>query len=184
MLVVGRADDDDPAAQAEDVDRSAVERGQCFRREHLVGRAHRPASGREVEHAIDDRENRVDVVRDEDDRRAGAAPVRVEEAGDDLLVGEVEREERLVGKQERRARDERLRDAKPLLLAAREASERRIGVAACSNRLDGVLEAIALPRREPSRAESVAVETEAHEIAAAQRQVAIEDSLLRDVADP
>ena len=45
-LVVGRADDDDPAADAQHVDRRAVEAGQRLGRQHLVGRpiAHRPGA--------------------------------------------------------------------------------------------------------------------------------------------
>src|SRR3954468_9185606 len=139
VLVVGCADDDDAAPQPEDVYRRAVEGRQRLRGEHLVGCADRPAAGREIEDAVDDREHRVDVVRDEDDRGAGTAAVRVEEAGDDLLIREVEREERLVGEDERRVGDERLRYAKTLLLAAREASERRIGIAPGADGLDRLL---------------------------------------------
>ena len=75
------------------------------------------------------REHRVDVVGDEDDRRPRAlAAARVEEVAIDPLVREVEREQRLVGEQQRGIGDERLRDAQPLLLAAREPADRRVRV--------------------------------------------------------
>ena len=109
---------------------------------------------------------------------------RFEEAGDDLLIREVEGEERLVGEEERLVGDERLRYPKPLLLTARESSERRIGVAAGADGLDRPLDALVLGCREAGRAPPMTVETEAHEIAAAQGELAVEDALLRDVADP
>ena len=52
----------------------------------------------EVEHAVDGRQHRVDVVGDEHDRRPAAPPPLVDQARDDGLLGEVERQQRLVAR--------------------------------------------------------------------------------------
>ena len=75
--------------------------------------------------------------------------VRVEQAGDHLLVREVEREQRLVGEEERRVGDERLRDPEPLLLAAREAPDRRVGVRRRAHGVERAVEPVRVGRREP-----------------------------------
>ncbi len=65
----------------------------------------------------------------EDDRRAGLAPALVDERGDGPLAGDVEREEGLVAEQDGGVAEQRLGDAQPLLLTARQAADRRVGEA-------------------------------------------------------
>ena len=95
------------------------------------------------------------------------------ERRDDLLVGEVEREQRLVAQQHRGVADQRLRHPQPLLLAAGEPSDRRVRVAArrppTSSAASHPVAAHA-PAAQPMP-EAVTVEAEADEVAAAQRQV-------------
>ena len=112
-----------------------------------------------------------------------APAVRVEEADDHALVREVEREQRLVGEQQRRIGDERLRDAEPLLLASGQPADRRVGVRRRADLGEHAVDARAIVAESRAEAPAVAVETEPHEVAAAERQVAVEDALLRDVAD-
>ncbi len=90
VLVVRRPDDDDAAAHAQHVDVGLVEQRERLRGQHLVGRPDRPRAGREIEDAVDAVQHGVDVVGDEDHRRAGAAPARIEEVYDAPLVSEVE----------------------------------------------------------------------------------------------
>ena len=179
VLVVRRPHDDDAPTDAQHVHGRAVQVGQRLGGEHLVRLSDRPAPGGEIQHAVDHRVHGVDVVRDEDDGRPYAAPVRVEQARDDRLVGEVEREKRLVGEQEHGLRDERLRDAQPLLLAAGEPADRRVGIRRRSDLVERPVDARALVRRQPAGAPAVAVEPESDEISSAQREVTVEDALLR-----
>ena len=115
---------------------------------------------------------------------SGVAPARVDELADRLLVREVEREQRLVAQQHLRIADQRLRDAEPLLLAARQQPDRRVGVALARRPTGSPSSTRARLARVTERQPApVTVETEAHEIAAADRQVAVERVLLRHVAD-
>ena len=88
-LAVG-AEDDDPVTHAHDVDRRAVQRAQALAREDLVGRADRPAPAGEVQHAVDVRQDGVDLVGDEHDRGAVLAPAAVEQGGHLVLVRRIE----------------------------------------------------------------------------------------------
>ena len=111
-------------------------------------------------------------------------PARVEQVDDAALVGEVEREERLVGEQQRRVGDERLRDAQPLLLAARETADRRVGVRASRRprraRASTRARSSAPKRPKPQRWPSSPSRTRSRPRSG---DVAVEDALLRDVAD-
>ena len=122
------ADHDQPSAHPQHVDLGAVERRERGRGHHLVGGADAEAAVHEVEHAVDERQDRVDLVRDEHDGGVGRAPPPVDQVRDDLLVGQVEREQRLVAQQHRRVADQRLRHPQPLLLAAGEPPDRRVRV--------------------------------------------------------
>ena len=123
-------------------------------------------------------------MRDEHDGRVGRAAPPVDEVRDDLLVGQVEGEQRLVAEQHRGVADQRLRHPQPLLLAAGEPSDRGVGVVPRPHRLQRRPHPFAAhgPAAQPD-AEAVAVEAEADEVAGAQRQVLRERLLLRHVAD-
>src|SRR5439155_24716763 len=79
--------------------------------------------------------------------------------------------------------DERLRDAQPLLLAAREPADGRIRVRRRADLVERGVDAGAILGAEAPEAPAVAVATEPHEVASAQDDVAVEDTLLRHVAD-
>src|SRR5207248_11588768 len=105
------------------------------------------------------------------------------EAGDGLLVRGVERKQRLVGEDERRFRDKSLRDPEPLLLSAGKEAHRSVAVRGCADRLERAFDLSFRSGVEPAETEPMAVEPEPHEVARAKRDVALEDALLRDVAD-
>ena len=100
-----------------------------------------------------------------------------------LLVREVERQQRLVAQQHLRIADQRLGDAQALLLSAGEESDRRVRVALGADRSDRVVDERAAAGGREREAAPVTVEPEPHEIATADRQVAIERTLLRHVPD-
>ena len=126
---------------------------------------------------------RVDVVRHEQHGGAGLAAVPVDEPDDGLLVREVEARERLVAQQQPRVVGERLTDAQPLLLAAREQPDRVVGEVARADGVDEPVDALALAAARERQAEAVPVDAERHEVAAAQRGLGRQRTLLRDVAD-
>ncbi len=122
-------------------------------------------------------------MRDEHDRGARVTAPVVDELDDRLLVREVERQQRLVAQQHLAVADERLRDAEALLLTAREQTDRRIGVGLGADRR-GSRRRPRAPARVPERqAAPMTVEPEAHEIATADREDAVERMLLRHVPD-
>ena len=128
-------------------------------------------------------QDRVHVVGDEDDRRPGALPARVEQVDDAALVGEVEGEQRLVGEDEHRVGDERLGHAQPLLLAAGEPADGRVRIRRRPDLGERGVDTRAILVAEAADAPAVAVETEPHEVAPAQDDVAVENALLRHIAD-
>ena len=74
----------------------------------------------QVDGAREHRQQRVQVVRDDEDRHVGRAMEVGEQRDDLVLVAHVEVGERLVEQQQVGLADERLRDRDPLLLPARE----------------------------------------------------------------
>ncbi len=127
-------------------------------------------AGREVQDAVDAVQHGVHVVSDEDDGRPALSTLRVEQIDDAALVGEVERQQRLVGEDQHRVGDERLRDAQPLLLAAGEPADRRVRVGGCADLVQRRVDSRAVVCVEAAEAPAVAVEAEPHEVAPAQRR--------------
>ena len=153
-------------------------------RHHLVRRPDPEAAVHQVQHAVHQRQDRVDLVGDEHDRGARRPPPLVDQRGDGGLVREVEGEQRLVAQQHGRVADQGLGHPQPLLLAAREPADRRVRVArAADGGQRGVHPCLPHPPTAEPGAEPVPVEAEADEVAPAQRQVRVERLLLRDVAD-
>ena len=183
MLGVRRADDDDAPAHAEDVDLRAVEAGQRLGRQHLVDRADRPAAGAEVEDAIDR-------------RRIGLTSCVTKTTGVPALRRRSSSRWTTPAGRRGRARAAARRRA---AASGRTTSACATRSRCCSppeSRPSGASASAVAPtaasaastrapvgRREPAEAPAVAVEAEAHEVAPAQRQVAVEHALLRDVAD-
>ena len=110
-------------------------------------------------------------------------PVPVDEPDDGLLVREVEARQRLVAQQQLRVVGERLPDAQTLLLAAGEQTHRAVGELARTDGVDEAVDAAAVAATRERQTEAVTVDAEGDEVAAAQRRVARQRALLRDVAD-
>ena len=130
-------------------------------------------------------QDRVDLVRDEHDR--GVAPRGVAGRSAALTAACCERSsdsKRLVAQQQFGIGDERLRDAQSLLLAARERPDRprRRTRSAPTASIAASTRARARFGMKGSPA-PVAVEAEAHQVAAPDREIAVECALLRDVTD-
>ena len=127
LVGIRSSDDDELAARPHDVDRCPVERREGLGGEHLVRGAEREAPVGDVEDAIHPRQDRVDVVGDQQHRGIAFPTVTVDQSHDGLLIREVEAGQRLVAQQQRGVVGEGLADAEPLLLAAREQPDRAIG---------------------------------------------------------
>ena len=179
-----RPDHDQPVAHAQHVDLCAVELRQHRRGHHLVRPPDPEAAVHQVQHPVHQRQDRVDLVGDEHDGGAGRPPPLVDQRGDAGLVGQVEREQRLVAQQHGRVADQRLGHPQPLLLAAGEAPDRRVRVARAADRGQRrVHPGPAHPAPAEADARPVPVQAEPDEVAPAQRQVRVQRLLLRDVAD-
>jgi len=184
---LGLADDDEPAVTCrEDLDRCAVQPGQRLTGDDLSGRSRDGGAACEVHDVVDVAEDRVDVMRDEQDGDPLGAADLLDERGDGALVRQVEAVERLVQEEELRSPNERLRDEESLLLAAGERAERTFRVALGSDERDRLAHPLCGRVGADSRqrhAPAVAVEPEANEIDAADPRRRVEASSLRQVAD-
>ena len=78
----------------------------------------------EVDRAVEHRQERVEVVDDDEDRHTPSLACRSEELDDLVLVAHVEVGERFVEQEQLGVADERLRDRDPLLLATGELRHR------------------------------------------------------------
>ena len=119
---------------------------------------------------------------DEEDGEVRGATALIDDRGDLALPPRIERQERLVEQDEAWVAQEALRDAKPLLLAAREQADRDVGEGA---RPDGIERAVhGRSGRSAGKRESVARagQPELDELAPADRQIPVEAAMLRDVA--
>src|SRR5438094_504915 len=96
---------------------------------------------------------------------------------------EVQVGQRLVAQKDLRIVDQCLRDPKSLLLTARQPADRSVGIRARLDAFDGGIDAHSRRHIGSPDPPAMAVKTQLHEIAAPQRQVAVERLVLRDVAD-
>ncbi len=131
-------------------------------------------------------EDRVDVVRDEQDGDVLLAADVAHERRDAGLVGEVETVERLVEQQQLRATHERLRDQQALLLAAGELADRLVRIGGRRDELDHFRDAArcrAAARARERHAPARTVEPEPDDVDAADARALVEASSLRQVAD-
>ena len=166
-----RADHDDPPAHLHHVDLGPVQLGQRLGGHHLVRGADPEPAVDQVEHPVDQRQHRVDLVGHEQHRGVRGAPARGRSARSPPLVGEVQRQQRLVAQQHRRVADQRLRHPQPLLLAAGEQPDRRVGEAAAPTAASACVDPRPRARAAAQRrAPAVPVQPEPDQVAAAQRQ--------------
>ncbi len=123
-------------------------------------------------------------MRDEQNRGVVVTASTVDQFGHPVLVGQVETEQRLVAQQHLGVTDEGLRDAQPLLFAARHRADGGVGVRLRTHLRDGGVDDRAPSgAAEQAGAPAVSVDAETDQVASAQRQTLVEGLLLRHVSD-
>ena len=137
----------------------------------------------EVDDAVHHRQQRVDLVRGDQHGDPLLAGDPREQRDDLVGAAQVEVGQRLVEQQQPRAADQRVGDQDALLLAAGEPPDAGVGEAARVDRPEHLLDQRAARARGSRHPEPVRVQAEPDEIARPQRQVGVEQELLRDVAD-
>ena len=173
------ADDDDVVVHPDHVDVRAVQGAEALRGEHGVGGPCCPAARRHVEDLVDNVRDGSDLVGDVHHGGAVLAAVPVDDRDDLFLRGRVEREQRLVTQQQPWPARQGLGDPQPLLLPARQEPDRHIRIRLSADRFD---HGVHLAGPGPRQARALAVDAELDQVAAADRQVGVEDALLGDVA--
>src|SRR2546421_10342300 len=129
------ADDEPPVRGVQHLDRHAEEPRQRLARDHISRPAADRAAAGDIDDLVDEAEDRVDVVRDEQDGDVLLLADPAHERGDRGLAREVEAVERLVQQEQLRAADERLGNQQPLLLATGELPDPLPRVAARTRQL-------------------------------------------------
>src|SRR5256714_11261410 len=178
------SDDEDASVHADDVDVRSVQVRHPFGPKHLVGRAGDAASIHDEEHLVDDMQARVDAVREEEDGAGAPVAPAGDEVRDRPLIAEVEVRERLVAQQDPRIPHERLGDAKPLLLAARQPADRSVGVGLRFDLRERAIDARVRRAIGPGDTPPMPVDPEADEVATAEGKLGIKARVLRHVSDP
>src|SRR5581483_3783806 len=115
---------EDAAAEPHHLDLRAVEPRQNRAGDDLLDGAERRLPVAEIQHAVEGPEQRVELVRREEDRHAVVALQTLGELDDGRLMRRIEADERLVEEQQRRASEQRLRQQQALPLAARQLLQR------------------------------------------------------------
>src|ERR1700694_1502668 len=135
-------DDHQPTvAGRQDVDRRAVEPGQDLCLDHVQRLARDKVATRDVDHAIHERKDRIDVVRHEQHCHALLVADRLDQTRDRLLVVEVKAVQRLVESQHPGPGDERLGDQDALLLSTGQLADRPLAVSLRVHEPDHLLDA-------------------------------------------
>lgn len=140
-------------------------------------------SAGDVEDPVDVGQDRVDLMGDEEDRGLAGPALLVQQAGHEPLMGHIEVQQRLIAQQQVRVRAESLGDAQALQFATGEHADRGVGVGLGTDLFEQRFDLLAARAGEPARSPAVAVESHAHEVAAAHRGVVVDAALLGDVAD-
>src|ERR1035437_7820497 len=148
VVVVGRGirlsdDDQAPVGCAQHLHGEPVQAREGLARDDLAdGPLDGPAT-RQVDDEIAIRQQRVDVVCDEQHPDAVPAADVLHERRDGCLVGQVEAVERLVEQQQLRPAPERLGDEQALLLPAGALADRALGIVARPDHRDRLAHALA-----------------------------------------
>ena len=176
-------DHQDPVVHPDHVHVLAVQLAEHLGADHLVGG---PAGGPAVRHVHDpvhDRQQRVHVVGRDQHRDLLLAGDPAEQFDHVLLAGDVQVGQRLVEQEQPGTADQRVRDQHPLLLAAGQEAHPRVGEPVRAHGLQHLVDHAAAPGRRQRDAEPLPVQSQADQVAGAQRHVRVEQDLLRDVAD-
>ena len=137
----------------------------------------------QVKHTVHVRQDRVDLVRHEDDCAAALHGLAVNHFADRLLVIQVKRQQGLVAQQDPRVAGQCLGGAQALLLASGEIGYRAVGVAAGANELQQFVDLVAHSPAAHADPGLGAIHPQRHQVAGAQRNVVPEGALLRNQAD-
>ncbi len=177
-------DDDDPSPGANYLDPGAVERGQASGSHDLVDPADLEPPFGQIQHPVDVRQHRVDLVGHEQHGGSLGSPALVDKSDDLALMAQVERQQRFVAEQQRGIGNQCLGDTDPLLLPAGQLGDRRARQFARADRREDLGHPLALPAGvEPARPQPVAVQAHPHQIGRAERSRRGQPPFLRHVAD-
>ena len=162
--------DEEAVLDAHHLDLRAVEARQHGSGDDFVDGADHRRAGAEIEHAVDRVDQRIEFVGAEDDRDLQFVAQPPRDVDDALLVGRVERDQRLVEQQQPRPAEQRLAEQQALALAAREFADRAARQVA---RVDVIERPVDFaPRRlvEPGEAEARADRRAGDDVVAGQTQ--------------
>ena len=126
-LPVGSADHEVTVFDLDHLDVGAVQLRQRLGGHHLLDGADPESAVDQIQHPVHVRQDRVDLVGDDDDRGAGVAAAAVDQLRHQLGVGRVQRQQRFVAQQQHRVAGQRLGDPDPLQLAARHQPDPDVG---------------------------------------------------------
>src|SRR5258708_7705082 len=183
---------DDPSVGGpKDLYWGAIETAERLRSDHLTRGAGDRLSLGDVDHLVDVRKDRVDVVSDQQHGHPALAADALDQTGDRLLVVEVEAVKGLVQHQHPGAGDQGLGDQDALLLAPRKLSDRTVRVCLGPDHLDDGVDPPCLgggSGHEPGQERhwhppACAVEAQAHQVDGSDAQVGIEVAPLGQVTD-
>src|SRR5439155_18646206 len=187
MGALGLQSDDEHMAVAilQYLDRRVVEAAQALSGDDLLRLSNREPAVRDVEDAVHDRQQGVDVVRDEQDREAISLGEGCDQFGNHVLVSEVEAGKRLIQQEHLRLPGQRLGQQEPLLLTTRETADRAVGIGSGLHLGNGTVDPLAGIDKTPTdrHAPPAAINAEVHEVTTANGQVGIDIAALGDVAD-
>ena len=166
-----------------DLDLRAVEARQHRAGHDLLDRADHRAAAAQIEHPVDGVDERVELVGAEQDRDlevVADAPGDLDHA---LLVGGIERDQRLVEQKKARAAEQRLAEQHPLPLAPRQFADRAAGEIPRPHLVERPVDLA--PRRlvERREAEPPPDRGARHHVPAGEPEAAHRGAVLRHVAD-
>ena len=86
------ADNEQPSANIDDIDRYAIQRTELLSRQHLGRWSDGPTLADKIEHRVNVFENRIDLVRYKDDRRPRTLAPLIDQTRNFTLMRQIERQ--------------------------------------------------------------------------------------------
>ena len=183
---VGRSipcEDEQPSSHRQDLDRCAVERGECRGRQDVFWSSECRSALHQVEHSVDHRQHRVHLVGHEENRKSRRSPTVIDDGCHLALASRVECQEWFVEQEQRGISKKALRDAKSLLLTPGEETDRDVGKLASPHRFEGSIDLSSDRSLRHGKAKTSTRETELDQLATPDRKVTVEASMLGHVSD-
>src|SRR5450755_4275893 len=178
-----RANYEDAIEGMDDLDGGVVEPAECLRIDHLVGRADRAVAVGNIDHAIGGAQERIDIVRDEHDGDVTRAADLRDERDDLLLVRDIQVCQWLIEQEEAGIGQQGLGHQEALLLAAGELAHGRVGKGAGIHLGEHLVDQFVALATRPARSPAMPIQAEADQIARAQGQIGLKDTMLGSIAD-